>query len=290
MATPKQKKAPAKKASPAKTKALAVPADAAPPVTGSQADYDALLPAAQALSASAVVPFRANAQLAYHNVQIGVTSLLAKKAEAAALPGTDVAALSALPSQCLAVAFAVDQATQAEAGPSATLATQLAQGSLLRRKLFAAADALVEAGLFPAQPVAALHAGRGKIDTANDLVGLAALFQKNAATIKGKTAIVAADVTNAATIGSSLLTVLKPTRAKKTRTGNAAQAADIRNRMWTIVLQGYDALWRAGAYLYGPDALDAKVPALQASAATTSKRKKANAAKKAAKAAATAKP
>ena len=79
----------------------------------------------------------------------------------------------------------------------------------------------------------ALHAGSGKIDVASDCIGLAALFQKYAA---------------------------------------QARAADVRDRLWTLVKQGHDAPWRACAFLYGPDEIDAKVPALQARAATTSKR------------------
>lgn len=55
------------------------------------------------------------------------------------------------------------------------------------------------------------------------------------------------------------------------------------------MVNGYEALWNACAYLYGPNDLDKHVPALQAHVATTSKRIKANAAKKAAKLAAEAK-
>ena len=156
---------------------------------------------------------------------------------------------------------------------------------MLRKKLFLGADALVDAGLFPTKQVAKLHAGTGKIDSAGDLVGLAALFKANASAIKNKTAVTAAEVSEAAALGTELLTLLKPGRAKKTRAEEEAKAADTRDRIWTLVKNGYDALWSACAYLYGPDAIDAKVPALQAHVATTSARKTANAAKKAAKAA-----
>lgn len=260
-----------------------LPADAAAPaVTGSQASYEQYLPAARALDAASVVPFRADASLAYHNVAVGLASLLARRAQAQALPGIDLPALSALPDKCLALAFAVDQALQASGGSNAALATLLPQASKLRRKLFAAADALVEAGLLPAAKVAALHAGKGKLDAANDLVGLAALFTANAAAIRGKTAITAADTTSAQQLGSQLLTLLKPGRARKTRPADAADAADVRDRMWTLVNLGWRDLWRACAYLYGPVEVDARVPPLQSRTATTSARKKANAAKKAA--------
>jgi hypothetical protein len=251
-------------------------------VAGSQDAYDTYLPAASALAASAVLPFRTDASLAYHNVSTGVASLLARQADAEALPGIDVASLSALPDQCLALAYAAGLALQANGGSDGAVATLFAQASALRRKLFNGADALVDAGLLPATNVAALHAGKGKLDAANDLVGLAGLFTKNAAAIRGKTAVTAAEVAQAAQLGSQLQAMLAPTGAKKQRGADAASTANVRDRMWTLVKQGHDALWRACAYLYGHQEIDARVPPLQSHAATTSNRKKANAAKKAA--------
>ncbi len=125
-----------------------------------------------------------------------------------------------------------------------------------------------------------IHAGTGKIDTATDCIDLAALFRTYAAKVKGNTAVTTAEVAEAATLGSDLLKLLKPRTAKKVRPADAKKAADVRDRLWTLVKQGYDALWRACAYLYGADDVVTRVPALQARTATTSTRKKANAAKK----------
>ncbi|HEY6463517.1 MAG TPA: hypothetical protein VIY73_25290 [Polyangiaceae bacterium] len=271
-----------KPAKPAAKPAASLPSvPTPPPVAGSQDAYDTYLPSATALAASAVVPFRTDASLAYHNVSTGVASLLARQADAEGLPGIDVASLSALPDQCLALAYAAGLALQANGGSNGAVATLFAQASALRRKLFNGADALVDAGLLPATNVAALHAGKGKLDAANDLVGLAGLFTKNAAAIRGKTAVTAAEVAQAAQLGSQLQAMLAPKGAKKQRSADAASAADVRDRMWTLVKQGHDALWRACAYLYGPEEIDARVPPLQSHAATTSNRKKGNAAKKA---------
>jgi hypothetical protein len=255
------------------------------PVTGSQAAYAKYLPAAQALPAASVVAFRGDAALAYANVSTGLASLLARKTAAQALPGLDLAALSELPDQCLAVAFAVEQALQVAGSSTGQIAPLMAQGYALRRKLFAAADALVAAGLLPAGKVAALHAGTGKLDAAQDLVGLAALFAASKAAIQGKTAVTSADVAQAEQLGSQLLTLLKPTRARKARPAEVVSASDVRDRLWTLVVQGYGQLWSACAFLYGQAEIDARVPPLQSRTATTSDRKKASAAKKAAKAA-----
>lgn len=90
-------------------------------------------------------------------------------------------------------------------------------------------------------------------------------------------------MSEAAALGSDLLALLKPSTAKKVRPEEAQKAADIRDRLWTLVKQGYDSLWRACAYLYGQEEINERVPALQAHAGTTSSRKKANAETKASK-------
>jgi hypothetical protein len=137
--------------------------------------------------------------------------------------------------------------------------------------------------IFPTQKVDAIHAGTGKIDMATDCVDLAALFRAYASKVKGNTAVTPAEIAETATLGSDLLKLLKPGTAKKMRPADVKKAADVRDRLWTLVKQGYDALWRACAYLYGEEGVAARVPALQARTATTSTRKKANAAKKKAK-------
>lgn len=246
-------------------------------IAGTQADYDMFIHDALALGDKEVVPYRADASLAYHNVIIGLKSLLAREAEAKKLPDTNLERVKQLPSQCLAVAFAAGRVNDR---PSGELRPKLARAAVLRRSLLRAADSLADAGLFRAKDVAAIHANTGKIDMANDCVALAALFTKNAAAIKGKTAITAAEVKEAGALGRDLLAVLKPSTAKRTRSAEAASEANARDRLWTLVTQGYDQLWRACAYLYGRDAIDTHVPALQAHVATTSARKKANAAKK----------
>lgn len=257
------------------------PDDSLPAVAGTQADYDRFIGDALALDEKTVIPYRADASLAYANVELGLASLLAREDEARKLPGIDVDDLELLPSRCLAVAFAATQIVDSSSG---AIANKLARAGVLRRKLFLGADALADAGIFPVAAVRALHAGSGKIDVASDCVGLAALFQKLAAQAKGKHAVTAAEVREAAELGSELLKLLKPRTARKTRGVDAKQAADARDRLWTLVKHGHDALWRACAFLYGPDAIDAKVPALQARVASTSSRKKANAAKRAEKA------
>jgi hypothetical protein len=252
-------------------------------VAGSQADYDHFLKEALALPASQTIPLRADLSLAQVNVNAAMASLLDREAEAKKLPGLHLATLKQLPRKMAAAIFAATQVSEASTGE---IAAKLARASVLRKKMFRGADALAEENLFPADKVKDLHKGTGKIDVASDCVGLAALFTKFAKQAKGKTTVTAAEVKEAAALGSELLKMLKPTSARRGRNGEAQKAADIRDRMWTLVVHGHADVWRACAFLYGPDRIDEKAPPLLSRAATTSNRKKANAKKRAEKEAA----
>lgn len=91
---------------------------------------------------------------------------------------------------------------------------------------------------------------------------LAALFGKEAAALRGKSPVTAAQIKETADIGTQLLTLLKPSRTRRIKAGPSTATSD-RDRLWTLVLARHDALWRAGAYLFGRD-VDEKVPLLQA--------------------------
>jgi hypothetical protein len=99
-------KTPAKKtaANPA-----AAAAQTAPP-KGAEDAYNQYLSAAQALSASAVLPFKGNANVVYANVQTAVASVLGQKAEITAqLPNEDTSVFTSLPSLALGLIFATLQ-------------------------------------------------------------------------------------------------------------------------------------------------------------------------------------
>ena len=251
-----------RKAKPATPATADVTVTALPTATGSQADYDLFLPAAKKLHPSALIPMRADAQLALHNVQLGVDHVLAEHARLAKLPETDVAELTSLPRLALAVIFATTQL--APATGTSGLADKIARGAVLRALLLKTADALSLAGLVPRVDVDKIRAGHGKLDAARDLVALTALFAKHAPKVRGKHAITAAQLKESADLGTELLQLLKPGRARRASSGPAV-GADERDRLWTLLAQAHDRLWRAGAYLFGRSAVDAKVPSLQAS-------------------------
>lgn len=258
-ATAKPTKTPSKKSA-----AASSPSGASAPVAGSQDAFDRFLPQASALAAKDILVCRADPSLVFHNVNQGAAALLAERGRIASeLPKVDVVRIGELPALALAVAFAASQVNRTQQTNEA-LAKNLAQAHPLRRKLLASATALAEAGLLASGDVEKIRKGQGHIDAASDLVALAALFAKSAKAIAGKSPVTAADVKRADALGTELLATLKPASAKKTGARPGADAADARDRLWTLLVQRHDEVRRAGAWIFGVPALDAKVPALLA--------------------------
>lgn len=237
-----------------------------PPVEGSEAEYERWLPAARALRAADVQVMRADGSIAFHNVDDGVSALLARSADLRAqLPRVDATRIAALPGLARAVIFAAAQIEDPRS--DGTVRKQLARLFQLRDNLLSAAESAAKNGVLPAQRVAEIRAGHGNIDAAQDCVDLAALFRKNATALAGKTPITAELLQEAAALGDALLGVLRPGRSKpKPKSDADRAAADLRDRMWTLLVDGWQGehgAERAGAYLWGRD-VASHVPALLA--------------------------
>ncbi len=226
-------------------------ADASDPAkpTGSQGDYETFLPLARALPAAGIIHLRADLPLALQNAQLGVSTVMAEEPRLSKLPETDLRQLAELPRQVLATIFADTQIERS--APDTELQGLLARGSALRSLLLKTAESLAEAGLLSSAAVAKIRAGRGRLDSARDCVELAALFSKNAAALRGKSPVTSAQIQEASEVGTQLLSLLKPTRMRRSKAGGSSAASD-RDRLSTLVLARHDALWRAGAYLIRP--------------------------------------
>ncbi|HEU4411496.1 MAG TPA: hypothetical protein VFS43_39995 [Polyangiaceae bacterium] len=222
---------------------------------GSEAEYERFLDAARALPKADVERLAVDPAVAYHNVKAGVEAVLAREADVRKLPGIDLRELRELPALCLGLSFAALQVDRSSDGQTRVL---LREASVLRRTLMAGAEALAAAGLLPAAAVTKIREGQGPSDLADDCVALAALYRKHAPSLRGKTAVTAADLKRAAELGTELRTRLKPVRSR--RPGESE--AELRDRFWTLLARRYDRLWRAGAFVYGRREIDARVPPL----------------------------
>ncbi|MDC3988422.1 hypothetical protein [Polyangium jinanense] len=237
-----------------------------PDIVGSQKAYDDFLPAAQDLPEADVRTFRADPSLAYHNVKSGLDAIaphIARITEE--LPKVDVAALQTLDDLALAVIYAAAQVDRSSDGSTPAL---LEKARAHRDVLIKSADALAAAGLIPLRTVEKIRAGKGGIDLAQDCVDLAALFTKHAKDIKGKTAVTAASIKEAATIGTDLLKRVKPKGTKSK--DPALDSVKVRDRLWTLLVQRHRDLRRVGMWLWADD-VDQHVPPLQSRNVTRKK-------------------
>jgi hypothetical protein len=260
---PPQEKPVPKKTQP--TESAAPIADAGATTTvGSQEQYERFLPQAQKLPAVEVRPMRADVSLAIANAARGIEAVLAKADEIrAGLPKISIPEIEAVRDLGSAVAYAAGQ-VERFAPPPSDLKDLLARAQKLRALLLGSADVLAVAGILPAAQVKKIHEGHGAIDSAGDCGALAALFQKNAAAVRGKVAFTNADVQAAADVGSRLLAVLRPRSAgKKPAAKDLAAASEARDRLWTLFERNWEGfVWRAGAWIHGR-AVDDHVPPLQ---------------------------
>lgn len=232
---------------------------------GAERAYDTFLPLAEALLPAEVTPFRADMRLVLFNVSAGTKALLEERARLAKeLPALNLTEVQSLPDLALAVLFAVVQVDRGASASTGAIRAMLARAMELRLLMLTAASSLALAGLIPTRAVAKIREGRGSFDVAEDCVSLAALFRASPVAIK-KTVVTAAQVREAAELGTKLLDVLRPRKAKAKGRAPAAvvQAAARRDRLWSLLVQRYDRAHRAAVWLYGRE-VDAHVPALMA--------------------------
>ena len=174
----------------------------------------------------------------------------------------------AYPIWALGVLFAANRIDRTSTGAIGELQ---ARASALRSLLLTSADALAQAGVLSMRDIDKIRAGRGWIDAATDCIELAALFRNNAAALRGKTAVTAAQVMESARVGTELLGRLKPKGTPKTSNGLKAEV-DLRDRFWTLLVNRYEVLRRAGGWLFGMDHMDENVPAIQSRQRTKTKK------------------
>jgi hypothetical protein len=230
---------------------------------GSEAAYLRYLPLAEKLPVAEVLPYRFDAVLAAHNVQLGLTALGPHRALLLkALPLLDHAAMF----DTLALAEAVVFAALAVEGKAQSLGETrvlLGEASKLRQLLLGMADSLVAAEIFKAAAVDKIRAGRGPIDTARDCIELAALYGKHPQAMKEQRLVRPEHVQRASELGTLLLHRLKPGGGRKKEPARAdATAVTARDRLASLLWQRYRDVRRAAFYLWGDD-LDTHVPPLQ---------------------------
>lgn len=232
-------------------------------------------PEAKRIDERDLVSFRGAVALAHRNVVQGVEAVLEhEKVIVEELPKIDIEEIRSLPELSLSVVYAATQVDRHRA--SSELVETLSRARELRQFLLVSAESLVHAGIFDAHEVGKIRAGRGDIDTATDCIELSALYEKHARAIRGKTPVTKANIREAADLGAELLASLKPKNVSlpKKAQSEVAEARDLRDRLYTLLVHRHDTLRRVGAYLFGLRDIDKKVPTLQTRVFTSSRGKK----------------
>jgi hypothetical protein len=226
---------------------------------------------ALALEAVEIVPMHGDPALAEKNVAAGVASVLAYDAHVAQhLPQVDLRELRSLPDLARVV---VEATREADEGHEETQAL-VEEGLSLRRRLRAAATALVVSEVLAPRDLAKLGNDRGSVDVGAECAALASLFQRRAEDIAGASPCSEADVSRAAEIGSALRARWKPTGAGRKAGADGLRPVDARDRLWTLLVLRHERLWAVGAYVYG-HVVDEHVPALHAPAPPAPRKSKA---------------
>ena len=131
----------------------------------------------------------------------------------------------------------------------------------LRAPMLLCAEMLAMLGLLPRQRVEQIRSGKGAFDAAQDGVALADLYAEYAAALHQKQPFTKEQLTEIAGLGHELLQAIRPDGARATASPAAAAASEARDRLYSLLLERYTDLRRAGFYLYGEE-VDDKVPLL----------------------------
>jgi hypothetical protein len=223
-----------------------------------RAAYERFLPAAMALPAERVQPFRVDPDLAIINVNKAVSVLDRVRARMAEhLPKISVEELEGLPSLALAVKAAALAAEHAVV--EITPGQMISEGWKLRATLLPVVAALAATGVIPQAVHDNIVRGRGVRDMAEDCVALSHVFRDYAAEVAGKHAADPAMIARAESVGSWLLQNLRKKHAPPESA--TTPESDIRDRMATLLGERYSNL-RAVAYYFFRDDHDDHVPSL----------------------------
>ncbi|NUQ75530.1 MAG: hypothetical protein HUU21_18450 [Polyangiaceae bacterium] len=101
--------------------------------------------------------------------------------------------------------------------------------------------------------VEAIRAGQGNLDTANDLVALAALYSSAWAQVENRSPVEWAQVERAAKLGPSILVALGARDQPAAKVSDTFNASERRDRAYTLFARAYDQCRRAASYLRWDD-------------------------------------
>ena len=227
-------------------------------------------PAAQKIPAEKVQPCRADVRVAYANIQQGITAVFGEpdnparkdtiQAIQAALPELSTKRVLELPDLAHALILAAGRVPPPVS--SGEIDEKLAVVRELREPVLTMAEVLAHKGLLPHDVVVKIRRGSGKYDTASDGVELYALFKSNAGKLKGMHPFTDEDLERMGAASQWLLDHLTPGGARRKTPLKKSEDEDIRDRLWTMMVNRHGDLRVMGYYKFR-DAFEQFTPKLQ---------------------------
>jgi hypothetical protein len=170
-----------------------------------------------------------------------------------------------LPSLIMALEFAVGRVPVAKLS-AGEIESMLAEGApwreLMLTFLEVAAHPLIN--LLPRERVAAVRAGKGKLDQAQDFVAIPGLLAEFSAELAGKHPFPADKIDLLATLGGTLVKYVRPGNAIA-EVAKRSKESILRDQLASMVVARYDQLQVLAAVALGRRKADELLPALRAS-------------------------
>lgn len=220
------------------------------------------VPAARALPEGHYAPCNADLPVTLTNLQHAADTITPfLSALHAALPEQDLTVIPRLPALCMATMHAATLC-DASTGKSTERHDKLARATQLRDPMLLIAEGLALMGLLDRDEIAVIRSRSGAYGRGQNLLELVGQFRTHATVLAGKHPFDAAWLTEAADVGTWIITHITPAGAVPPEDSTHALCVADRDRLWQLVKTGYETLWRAAVHQWGTAASE-HVPALQ---------------------------
>lgn len=181
-------------------------------------------------------------------IAVGAIPHIARlRGDAAKLPDFDVTHIDRLGTYALAAWYAHLLALPEVV--ASELSALVEEAKPLREDMLLSAELLAHKGFFDKDAVKRIRADQGNLDTANDLVALAALFTAGWSRVENKSPVEWSQVERAAQLGPRILVALGARSQPGVKAPNPADPAERRVRAFTVFTRAYDQCRRAVTYL-----------------------------------------
>ena len=216
---------------------------------------------ARTLSDAEIRQYRGDARLARFNVCGGVDSVLPHAARLATeFPAVPVARLGQLPDLARAIVYATKR-TERRTVSDGELQEKSSLIAVPRQEMLAAARGFARRGIFDDGEVRAIERGNDRVDSAEDVIALIALFTDplKQAELQGMHFFTAKEFRLWREAAEFLVENLTPTGARKADGGISAPEREL-YALWTILLRDHAWLRKAGFFLFDEGVFEARVP------------------------------